>query len=68
LDPKVRGGWIKMYNEELPSPEFFLEREMFQTKVVEKVETHILYSVTFFPKIVPLMRCVKIWYSQTGHS
>ena len=27
---------------------FFLEWEMFQTKVVEKIKTHILCSVTFF--------------------
>ena len=30
--------------------QFFLEWEMFQTKVVEKIETHILYSVTFSRK------------------
>jgi len=29
---------------------FFLEREMFQTKVVEKIKTHILCSVTVFRK------------------
>jgi hypothetical protein len=28
--------------------EFFLEWEMFQTKVAEKIKTHILCSVTFF--------------------
>jgi hypothetical protein len=28
--------------------QFFLEWEMFQTKVVEKIKTHILCSVTFF--------------------
>jgi hypothetical protein len=28
--------------------EFFLEWEIFQTKVVEKIQTHILRSVTFF--------------------
>jgi hypothetical protein len=27
---------------------FFLEWEMFQTKIVEKIKTHILCSVTFF--------------------
>ena len=27
---------------------FFLECEMFQTKVVEKIKKHILCSVTFF--------------------
>ena len=30
--------------------EFFLEWEMFQIKVVEKIKTHILFSVTFFRK------------------
>jgi hypothetical protein len=39
--------------------EFVLEWEMFQVKVVEKIKTHILYSVTFFPKIVPFMRYVQ---------
>jgi len=29
---------------------------MFQTKAVEKIKTHILCSVAFFPKIVPFMR------------
>jgi hypothetical protein len=38
--------------------QFFLEWEMFQRKVVEKIKTHILCSVFLFslPKIVPLMR------------
>jgi hypothetical protein len=27
--------------------EFVLEWEMFQTNVVEKIKTHILYSITF---------------------
>ena len=41
--------------------EFFLEWEMFQIKVVEKIKTHILCSVTFFflPKIVPFVRTSK---------
>ena len=30
---------------------FFLEWEMFYTKVVEKIKTHILFSVTFFRKL-----------------
>ena len=34
----------------------FLDWEMFEIKVVEKINTHILYSVTFCPKIVPFMR------------
>jgi len=28
---------------------------MFQTKVVEKIKTHILYSTAFFPKTVLFM-------------
>ena len=39
--------------------EFFLEREMFQAKVVEKIKTRILGSVTFSPKIVPSMGMAK---------
>jgi hypothetical protein len=30
--------------------QFFLEWEMFHTKVVEKIKTHILFSITFFRK------------------
>jgi len=28
---------------------------MFHTNIVEKVETHIFYSLTFFPKNCPFM-------------
>ena len=28
---------------------------MFQTKVVEKIKTHILYSINFFVKIIHFM-------------
>ena len=35
---------------------FFLEWEMFQTKVVEKIKTHILCAVTFVFYIVPFVR------------
>ena len=28
--------------------EFFLEWEMFQIKFVEKIKTHILWTITFF--------------------
>ena len=31
---------------------FFLEWEMFQTKIVEKIKPHILRSVPLFPKIL----------------
>jgi len=41
--------------------QFFSEREMFQTKVVEKIKTHILCSVTFFRKSCRLWdKCGKI--------
>jgi len=30
------------------SANFFLKREMFRTKVVEKIKTHILCSIWFF--------------------
>ena len=47
--------------------EFFLEWEIFQTKVVEKIKTRILCSVTFFQKIVPfVVECRKTWWSQRG--
>ena len=37
----------------------FLKREMFQTKVVGKIEIHILWFTTFSPtKIVPFVGCV----------
>jgi len=36
--------------------ELYLEREMFQTKVVEKIKTHILCSVNVFSKIVTFVR------------
>jgi hypothetical protein len=35
--------------------ELFLEREMFQTKVVEKIEPLRIRSVTFFLKIISFM-------------
>jgi hypothetical protein len=34
--------------------EFFLNSDMFQTKDVEKIKTHVLCSITFVPKILPL--------------
>ena len=47
---------------------FFLKSEMFQTNVVEKIKTHILWSLYFFSKIVPFMRkCGKILQSGAGH-
>jgi len=43
------------FHEDLGA-KFFLEWEMFQTNVVEKIKTHILCSITFLPKILPFMR------------
>jgi len=37
-------------------PLIFLEREMFQTKLLEKITTHFWFIKSFFPKIVPFMR------------
>jgi hypothetical protein len=34
----------------------FLDWEMFEIKVVEKINTRVLFSVSFCPKIVPFMR------------
>jgi hypothetical protein len=39
---------------------------MFQTKAIEKIKTHNFVQ-EFYPKIVPFMRCGKIWYSRAGH-
>jgi len=42
----------------------------FQTKVVDKIKTHILCSKTHpLSKIMPFMRyCTKILYSRAGHN
>jgi hypothetical protein len=34
--------------------QFFLEKEIFQRKVVENIKAHILYSVTFFREVCRL--------------
>jgi len=39
--------------------QFFLEWEMFETEAVEKIKTHILFSIFYFfliKKIMPFMR------------
>jgi hypothetical protein len=37
--------------------QFLLQSEMFQTKVVEKIKTHVLYSIILFPpKSVSFMK------------
>jgi len=43
--------------------QFFLQWEMFQTTVIEKIKTHFNDQQFFFSKIVPFMRCGKILYS-----
>jgi hypothetical protein len=46
--------------------EFFLEREIFQTEVTEKVETRFMFN-SIFHKIVRLMtQRAKIYYSRTA--
>jgi len=48
--------------------QFFLEREMFDTKVLEKIKTQFMSNNSLFPKIVPFTgQCGKIMYSQTSH-
>jgi hypothetical protein len=34
---------------------FFLERDVFQTKVVEEIKTHLLYSILFYHAICEVM-------------
>ena len=36
--------------------QFFLECEMFRTKIVEKIKTHILSSIILFTKVVPFTK------------
>ena len=46
---------------------FFLEWEMFQIKVVEKIITHVLCSINFFsPKVMPFMRYVEKYIVERG--
>jgi hypothetical protein len=47
--------------------QFLLEREMFQTKVVEKIETHILCSTTFSRKSCLLCSIVEK-YGEAGQA
>ena len=47
---KKRVLYMKAYAHLWYLAEFFLEWEMFKTKVVEKIKTHILSSITFFPE------------------
>ena len=43
--------------------QFFLEWEMFQTKVVVKIKTHVLCSATFFRKSCRLWENVQKYWS-----
>ena len=50
---KIQHEWLVLYkktNIHFSSylSKFFLEREIFQAKVVEKIKTHIIRSITFF--------------------
>ena len=45
---------------------FFLEWEMFQTNVLEKIKKKIV-PCNLFSKIVQFMRCGKIVQSRAGH-
>jgi hypothetical protein len=48
--------------------EISVKCEIFQTIVVEKIQTHILYPLNFPPKILPFVKwCGKIWKSRTSH-
>jgi predicted nucleotidyltransferase len=43
---------------------------MFQTKIADKIKTHILFSITFSPEnpAVYEMLLKQIWYSHTGQT
>jgi hypothetical protein len=41
---------------------------MFSTKLIEKIKTHVLCSITFLSLIVSFMKeCRKMWWSHSGH-
>jgi hypothetical protein len=46
------------------------KNDMFQTNIVEKIKTHILYSITFFffRKSCLLWECMKTLHYRTGHN
>jgi len=44
-----------------------LDGELFQTKAVEKIKTHILCSITFFENRVVYEISGKILYNTAGH-
>ena len=46
----------------------FLERAVFQRNIINKIKTRVLCSITFFSKIMSLMKLYgKVLYSQAGH-
>ena len=47
-------------------PHSFLERKIFQTKVIEKIKTNILYSLIFLNHTLYEIMW-KLMYSRTGH-
>ena len=48
--------------------QFFLEWEMFQTQVVEKIKTHILYLIAFFRKSCLLWDNVEKYCRRAGQT
>jgi hypothetical protein len=52
-------SWRPLYMLLIVFRSFFLAWEMFQIKVVEKIKTNILFSITFFSKIVLLITNVE---------
>jgi len=48
--------------------EFFLEWEMFQTRGVKKIKTHILYSMTLFRKSRLLWNNVEKYGKDSGRT
>jgi len=41
---------------------------VFQTKAVEKIKTHILFSITFFENLAVYKIMWKLLYSRTGYT
>ena len=46
---------------------WILQMQIFQTKVADKLKTHVLFSITIFTRIVRLRNKVENRYSQTGY-
>jgi hypothetical protein len=41
---------------------FFLEWDVFQTRIVQKIKTHILCAIVFIPKMVRLLDYVEKFF------